>query len=90
MKNLQVIWQVWIKRSFLLSTGDFNVAHRKIDPAHPDNSRRSAGFTDEERQGFTKLLAKGFTDTFRHIHGDIRNVYTWWAQTRSHANIIGN
>lgn len=64
----------------VIATGDFNVAHNEIDLAHPDRNRTSAGFTDEERQGFTNLLAKGFTDTFRHIHGDIEGVYTWWAQ----------
>lgn len=64
----------------VIATGDFNVAHKEIDLAHPDNNRRSAGFTDEERQGFTKILAKGFTDSFRHIHGDVEGVYSWWAQ----------
>src|SRR5690554_2167557 len=64
----------------VIATGDFNVAHKEIDLAHPNNNRRSAGFTDEERQGFTNLLAKGFTDTFRYIHGDVTGVYTWWAQ----------
>jgi len=64
----------------VVATGDFNVAHREIDLAHPENNRRSAGFTDEERQGFTNLLAKGFTDTFRYVHGDVTGVYTWWTQ----------
>lgn len=64
----------------VIAAGDFNVAHKEIDLAHPDNNRRSAGFTDEEREGFTKLLARGFTDTFRHINGDVEGAYTWWAQ----------
>ena len=64
----------------VLATGDYNVAHKEIDLANPQNNRRSAGFTDEEREGFTNLLNKGFTDTFRHIHGDITDIYTWWAQ----------
>lgn len=64
----------------VIATGDFNVAHREIDLAHPSTNHHSAGFTDEERQGFSNLLAKGFTDTFRHIHGDVTGVYTWWAQ----------
>ncbi|WP_409229371.1 exodeoxyribonuclease III [Gudongella sp. SC589] len=68
------------KIKYVIATGDFNVAHREIDLAHPDNNRKSAGFTDEERQGFTNLLAKGFTDTFRYVHGDITDTYTWWAQ----------
>jgi exodeoxyribonuclease-3 len=68
------------KEKPVLATGDYNVAHKEIDLAHPNNNRRSAGFTDEEREGFTNLLAKGFTDTFRHIHGDIEGVYSWWGQ----------
>lgn len=68
------------KEKPVLATGDYNVAHKEIDLAHPQNNRRSAGFTDEEREGFTNLLEKGFTDTFRHIHGDVTGVYSWWAQ----------
>jgi exodeoxyribonuclease-3 len=68
------------QKKYVIATGDFNVAHKEIDLAHPENNRRSAGFTDEERQGFTNLLAKGFTDTFRYIHGDVTDTYTWWAQ----------
>ncbi|MGF3214844.1 exodeoxyribonuclease III [Facklamia sp. P12945] len=64
----------------VIATGDFNVAHKEIDLAHPDRNHFSAGFTDEERQGFTNLLNKGFTDTFRHLHGPVEGVYTWWAQ----------
>ncbi|MDO5028144.1 MAG: exodeoxyribonuclease III [Bacillota bacterium] len=64
----------------VIATGDFNVAHKEIDLKHPENNRRSAGFTDEERQGFTNLLDKGFIDSFRYLHGDIEGQYTWWAQ----------
>ncbi len=68
------------KEKPVLATGDYNVAHKEIDLAHPQNNLRSAGFTIEEREGFTNLLNKGFTDTFRYIHGDVTGVYTWWAQ----------
>lgn len=64
----------------VIAAGDFNVAHEEIDLAHPENNHESPGFTDEEREGFTNLLAKGFTDTFRHIHGKVEGKYTWWAQ----------
>lgn len=64
----------------VIACGDFNVAHKEIDLAHPENNHKSAGFTDEEREGFTNLLAKGFTDSFRHVHGDVEAVYSWWAQ----------
>ncbi|HGD0224930.1 TPA: exodeoxyribonuclease III [Streptococcus agalactiae] len=73
----------------VLATGDYNVAHKEIDLANPSSNRRSAGFTDEERQGFTNLLAKGFTDTFRYLHGDVPNVYSWWAQ-RNRTSKINN
>ena len=59
------------KEKPVLATGDYNVAHNEIDLANPASNRRSPGFTDEERAGFTNLLATGFTDTFRHIHGDV-------------------
>lgn len=64
----------------VIACGDYNVAHEEIDLANPDSNHMSAGFTDQEREGFTNLLAKGFTDTFRHVHGDIPGVYSWWAQ----------
>lgn len=73
----------------VLATGDYNVAHKEIDLANPASNRQSAGFTDEEREGFTNLLAKGFTDTFRHLNGDVPHAYTWWAQ-RSKTSKINN
>ena len=77
------------KEKPVLATGDYNVAHNEIDLANPASNRRSPGFTDEERAGFTNLLATGFTDTFRHIHGDVPERYTWWAQ-RSKTSKINN
>lgn len=64
----------------VIACGDFNVAHKEIDLANPKTNHFSAGFTDEEREGFTNLLNYGFVDTFRHIHGDIKDVYSWWGQ----------
>lgn len=64
----------------VITSGDFNCAHTEIDLAHPDRNHRSAGFTDEERADFTQLLDSGFTDSFRAVHGDIKDVYSWWAQ----------
>ncbi|EKU93424.1 Exodeoxyribonuclease [Alloiococcus otitis] len=64
----------------VIAAGDFNVAHQEIDLAHPENNHHSAGFTDEEREGFSHLLSRGFTDSFRHVNGDVEGVYSWWAQ----------
>ena len=59
--------------------GDMNVAHKEIDLKNPGPNRGSAGFTDEEREKFTKLLDSGFTDTFRHLHPDLTGAYSWWS-----------
>jgi len=77
------------KEKYVIAAGDFNVAHREIDLAHPNNNRNSALFTDEEREGFTSLLNRGFTDTFRYIHGDVTGVYSWWSQ-RAKTSKINN
>lgn len=59
--------------------GDLNVAHEEIDLANPKTNRKNAGFTDEERSAMTALLARGFIDTFRHLHPDEEKAYSWWS-----------
>ena len=59
--------------------GDLNVAHREIDLANPKTNRKNAGFTDEEREGLSNLLAEGFLDSFRHLHPDEEGAYSWWS-----------
>jgi exodeoxyribonuclease-3 len=59
--------------------GDLNVAHMEIDLANPKSNRRNAGFTDEERANFSKLLNSGFIDAFRAFVPDPAH-YTWWSQ----------
>ena len=70
----------WDGKKPVVAMGDYNVAHQEIDLAHPETNHESAGFTDEEREGFSHLLKGGFTDTFRALHGPIKGAYTWWAQ----------
>lgn len=64
----------------VIASGDYNCAHTEIDLKHPENNHHSAGFTDEERAGFSNLLNEGFTDTFRKVNGNVKDIYTWWAQ----------
>ncbi len=64
--------------------GDLNVAHKEIDLKNPKTNRHNPGFTDEERGRMTALLDSGFTDTFRHLHPDTTDVYSWWSY-RFHA-----
>lgn len=59
--------------------GDFNVAHNEIDLKNPGPNRGNAGFSDEEREKFDKLLDAGFTDTFRSTHPDLAGAYSWWS-----------
>ena len=58
--------------------GDLNVAHEEIDLKNPKSNRKSAGFSDEEREKFSRLLESGFKDTFRALYPD-RVEYTWWS-----------
>ncbi|MGA2051781.1 MAG: exodeoxyribonuclease III [Opitutales bacterium] len=58
--------------------GDFNVAHEEIDLANPASNRRNAGFTDEERAGFSALLGANFVDIFRQRHPGEPGHYSWW------------
>lgn len=59
--------------------GDLNVAHEEIDLKNPKSNRGNAGFSDEERAKFSALLASGFTDTFRFLYPDARDIYSWWS-----------
>ena len=53
------------KKKPVIICGDMNVAHTEIDLKNPKSNKRNAGFTQEERDGFSELLESGFTDTFR-------------------------
>lgn len=59
--------------------GDLNVAHQEIDLKNPKTNRRSAGFSDEEREKISRMLSSGFVDTFRHFYPDMADSYTWWS-----------
>lgn len=63
----------------VIACGDLNVAHQEIDLKNPASNRGNAGFSDEERESFGKLLNSGFTDTFRHLYPDATGMYSWWS-----------
>ena len=65
------------KKSVIIC-GDLNVAHHEIDLKNPETNRLNAGFTDEERENMTALLAAGFTDTWRFQHPE-EVKYSWWS-----------
>ncbi len=59
--------------------GDLNVAHQEIDLKNPKTNHKNAGFTDEERACFTKVLENGFIDSFRFLYPEARDAYSWWS-----------
>ena len=63
----------------VIACGDLNVAHQEIDLKNPSANRGSAGFSDEERESFGKLLSCGFTDTFRYLYPNATGMYSWWS-----------
>ena len=59
--------------------GDMNVAHKEIDLKNPKTNTQNAGFTIQERDKMTALLSRGFVDTFRLLHPDEKDRYSWWS-----------
>ena len=66
------------KKKPVVFCGDLNVSHQEIDLANPKSNRGNAGFTDEERAGFDRIVKAGFIDTFREFEKGGGH-YTWWS-----------
>ena len=72
LKNLQA-------KKPVIACGDFNVAHQPIDLARPkQNYNKTSGYTQQEIDGMTTLLASGFVDAFRHLR-PTEIAYSWWS-----------
>ena len=56
------------ERKPVIFCGDLNVAHQEIYLKNPKTNRKNAGFTDQEREKFTRLLEAGFVDTYRYFY----------------------
>ncbi len=62
----------------VIYTGDLNVAHEEIDLKNPQSNHKNPGFSDEERQKMTELLADGYIDSFRYLYPkEVK--YSWWS-----------
>lgn len=59
--------------------GDLNVAHKEIDLRNPEKNEGCPGFSDEERRCIGKLLDSGFVDSYRLLHPDTTDAYSWWS-----------
>lgn len=67
------------KHKPVIFCGDLNVAHQEIDLKNPKTNHKNAGFTDEERGCFSKVIESGFVDTYRYFYPDKEGVYSWWS-----------
>ncbi len=65
-------------RKGVIVCGDLNVAHEEIDLKNPSTNHNNAGFTDQEREKFSTLLASGFTDSWRSLNPGVAK-YSWWS-----------
>ena len=67
------------KNKPVVACGDFNVAHEAIDLARPkENYNKSAGYMQEEIDGFHALSDAGFIDSWRYQHPKTVK-YSWWS-----------
>jgi exodeoxyribonuclease-3 len=62
----------------LIFMGDFNVAHNEIDLARPEEALKGTGFLPQEREWVSKYIENGYVDTFRALHPDERDAYSYW------------
>ena len=67
------------KNKPVIVCGDMNVAHKEIDLKNPKTNHMNAGFTDQERACFDKVLEAGFIDTFRYFYPELTDAYSWWS-----------
>lgn len=61
----------------VITCGDYNTAHKEIDLKNPKANSKISGFLPIEREWMDKLIAHGFTDTFRMFNEE-PGQYTWW------------
>ena len=59
--------------------GDVNTAHREIDLKNPKSNAKTSGFLPSERAWIDTLIEHGYVDTFRFVHGDVEEEYSWWS-----------
>ncbi len=74
----------------LIVFGDLNTAHRPLDLARPKSNEDRSGFLPVEREWIDVFLANGYIDTFRYMHGELKDQYTWWSyRANARANNVG-
>ena len=74
----------------IIVAGDYNIAHKPIDLARPEQNEGNPGYLPEERAWMDAFTSKGYIDSFRHFHPEPGN-YTWWTYRvpQARANNVG-
>ncbi len=74
----------------LVICGDYNTAHHSIDLARPKQNEKTSGFLPIERAWMDRFEETGYIDTFRLIHPDEVDRYSWWSyRANARANNVG-
>ncbi len=74
----------------LIICGDYNTAHNEIDLARPNENVNVSGFLRIERDWMDKFESFGYVDTFRELHPDTAEAYSWWSyRTAARSRNVG-
>ena len=70
----------------VIIAGDFNTTAEEIDiyPENEKGHRENKYFMAPERENLHQLLHNGFTDSFRQLHPEEKDCYTWWTNRRNY------
>ncbi|MCB0348002.1 MAG: exodeoxyribonuclease III [Bdellovibrionales bacterium] len=83
MEFLETMYEHFKKRlangDSIVVLGDYNIAHAAIDIHDPVRLDGESGFKPEERAWMDKFFSLGFVDTYRHMHPEQKDAYTWWS-----------
>ena len=79
-RKVEKVMRGYAETCHVLVAGDFNTAHEEIDLARPRTNLKSSGFLPEERKELSRWLKRNWIDTFRSLHPDEPDHYTWWRQ----------
>jgi len=87
---LEFINRLKQKGKNVIFCGDVNTAHEAIDLARPKANEENTGFLPIEREWIDSVVNNGFTDVFRSLNPDKKDVYTYWdMKTRARDRNVG-
>lgn len=70
--------------------GDLNTSHNEIDLANPKANVKNTGFMPIEREWMDKLVGEGYIDSFRSLHPDTAEIYSYWSmRTKARDRNVG-